>query len=94
MNLFQLGQFKLHSGQVSDFKIQCEALTDADLDCIAFLLSRRVPPFGSVEGVPTGGNALALKMERYIVKGNHRLLVVDDVFTTGRSLSNPTILKL
>ena len=85
MNIFQLGKFQLNSGKISDFKIECDALTDEELDCIAFLLSKRLPSFGSVEGIPTGGLRLAAAMQKYVTTGP--ILVVDDVWTTGGSFT-------
>ncbi len=79
-----MGKFTLHAGDTSDFKIDCDALDDDDLDCVAFLLSRRLAAFGSVEGVPTGGLRLAEKMKQYATSGG--LLIVDDVLTTGVSM--------
>jgi hypothetical protein len=83
-NLFQLATVRLHSGEESCFKIDCDALTDQDLDCVAALLAMRLPPFGKVEGVPRGGLRLAEKMWRYA--GTGPLLIVDDVVTTGASM--------
>lgn len=91
--LFQLGDFTLNSGIRSPVKIECDALTDDDIETCAFLLSRRVDPFDVVEGVPRGGLRLAEAMEQYAaepVPGREgwapRLLIVDDVLTTGGSL--------
>lgn len=84
MSLFQLGRFSLHSSGESDFKIECDDLTDTDLDCIAYLLAQRVPAFGSVEGVPQGGLRLAAALRKYITAGP--LLIVDDVLSTGASM--------
>ena len=86
MNLFQLGTFNLHSGETSAFKIDCDALTDGDLDCIAYLLAAKLPFFGPVEGIPSGGLRLAEKMRKYSLNSVHTLLIVDDVLTTGGSL--------
>lgn len=82
--LFQEGVFRLHSGTESDFKIDCDALADIEIAVLAKQLSKRVPSFGRVIGVPTGGLRLAEAMRRYVTEGP--LLIVDDVLTTGRSM--------
>jgi orotate phosphoribosyltransferase len=84
MNLFQLGEFSLHSGRTSNFKIECDALTDGDIECLASMLNLRVPVFSSVIGIPEGGLRLAHAMEQYTSKSGPPL-IVDDVYTTGKS---------
>jgi orotate phosphoribosyltransferase len=84
MNLFQRAWFQLHSGQSSEWKIDCDALTDDDMIGLASMLSEILPPFGRVEGVPTGGLRLADTMLRY--RSDGPLLIVDDVLTTGASM--------
>lgn len=86
-HLFQRGEFTLASGEVSDFKIECDALTPHDWDTLAWLLSQKVAPFSEVEGVPRGGVALAEALRGYCVSDGG-LLVVDDVWTTGQSMLN------
>lgn len=87
MNLFQRGDFTLHSGEKSSFKIDCDALTEEDWSALAGLVRDRVPKFRSVWGVPTGGIRLAAQLIPYATgKWNDPTLIVDDVYTTGASM--------
>jgi orotate phosphoribosyltransferase len=94
MSLFQTGFFQLHSGESSNFKIDCDFLTDEDINAIALQLVHRLPTFRTVEGVPTGGLRLAEALQQYVVPQEngwykdvgYPLLIVDDVFTTGGSV--------
>lgn len=83
--LFKLGEFTLHSASKTKWKIDADALTDKDIQCLAFMLSEKLPPFSSVVGVPRGGLRIAKALEKY-VSTEGPVLVVDDVFTTGKSL--------
>src|SRR5713226_6907450 len=85
--LFQVGDFTLHSGLKSDFLINCEALTDADLRALAALVVNGLPDFRAVEGVPRGGLRFAAALTG-AATGDERdpLLIVDDVYTTGGSM--------
>jgi len=85
MNLLQLEKITLHSGKISDFKIECDSLTEADWDTLAYLGSRIVGNFSSVYGIPRGGIPFAKAMEKYVGDmGPH--LIVDDVLTTGGNI--------
>ena len=84
--LFQWGKFQSAAGISLDWKIECDALTADDWQCIAAVGMRRLPQFGGVVGVPTGGRALAKAFEPYRMTGVARMLVVDDVWTTGKSM--------
>lgn len=85
--LFHQGEFTLSHGQQSWFKIVCDNLIESDGECIARMMSRIVGPFSSVEGIPTGGDKLAINLLAYqteISSGAH--CIVDDVLTSGHSM--------
>lgn len=87
MNLFQLGSFKLHSGQQSDWKIECDSLTIEDWQALARMAVEILPPFRKVYGVPQGGLPFAACLEMY-AKGSQSdpILIAEDVITTGNSI--------
>jgi len=87
MNLFQLQETVLNSGQVSDFKIECDALTDADIECLAAIIGKNII-FRNVVGVPTGGDRIAAALKKYEKPEFEYLptLIIDDVLTTGNSM--------
>lgn len=76
----------LHSGMLSAYKIDCDALDDDDIEAIAQRLSDLVDNFGFVLGIPTGGTRLANMLGLFLTGGCDTTLIVDDVFTTGRSM--------
>jgi hypothetical protein len=82
----QLADVKLNSGRSSSFKIECDDLTDDEVAAMCALLVKALPvPFGSVSGVPTGGLRLEEAMRPFVTAGP--LLIIDDVWTTGGSVS-------
>lgn len=83
MSLFSWGSFSAHSGQELQWKIDCDFLSDADIETLAKVISLHVS-FGKVIGVPTGGSRLAIALQKYATRGV--LLIVDDVLTTGASM--------
>lgn len=85
MNLFQIGKFTSHAGKELNWKIECDALTDEDWECIALMISERCQ-FGRVYGIPRGGVKLQNALEKYADPKNPVRLVVDDVWTTGKSM--------
>lgn len=86
MNLFQLGDFVLASKEKSYFKIYCDALSDKDIETLAYMIQRMVGRFSSVEGIPRGGLRLAEALKPYYVCASGPHLIVDDVLTTGSSM--------
>lgn len=85
-DLFVLGDFVMHSGGIGKYKIECDALSDASIDCLAYMIAERVGEFSHVHGIPRGGLRLQKAMEKYTSPCPARLLIVDDVFTTGTSM--------
>lgn len=86
MSLFNSGVFRLHSGRVSDFFIDCDSLTDDDWKALAGRISRRCK-FKDVWGIPDGGLKLRDYLSEYCIEEySLPTLIVDDVLTTGRSM--------
>lgn len=85
MNLLNIGSFILRSGQKTRFKIDCDALTDADWDAIAALVVSQYQ-FSEVAGIPRGGTKLAERLIPHINNTSDTVLIVDDVLTTGTSV--------
>lgn len=82
--LFKFGFIELHSGGRSNFKIDCDALTDGDINTLAHLIAKGFR-FSKVVGIPTGGDRLAYALQKW-TKEYGPLLIVDDVLTTGNSM--------
>lgn len=87
MNLFNYdkNKFKLHSGRKSDFKIDCDALTDEDLAALAKKVSQSHLRFREVIGIPKGGLRFAEALKPYCRRRGD-ILIVDDVYTSGGSM--------
>ncbi len=85
-SLFQRGNFVLNSGAISTWKIECDSLSDEDIEALAEMMRKLVRPFGEVEGVPRGGLRIAAAMKEFITPDCPILLIVDDVLTTGGSM--------
>jgi orotate phosphoribosyltransferase len=86
MNLFQLGDFTLASGAKSRWKLECDALTYDDWAALAEMVRQMVGAFSEVRGVPRGGLKLADALRPFAGAFGPRL-VVDDVLTTGGSMT-------
>lgn len=88
MNLFIKSNFILSSGQKSGFKIECDALTNEDWECLAHLASEILPDFKEVVSVPTGGDKFAKQLNAYCKDDKSLpILICDDVLTTGGSMA-------
>lgn len=82
--LFVKKDWTMHSGQPASYKIECDALTDDDLDTLAHIVSLK-GPFKAAVGIPTGGMRFAAALQKYKSTEGVRL-IVDDVLTTGKSM--------
>jgi len=88
VNLFQKGAITLRSGKKSDYKIECDALTQDDWEGIAAAImeEKLLLPFSGVSGVPRGGVPLANAMMQYVTPLADTLLICEDIVTTGGSM--------
>ena len=87
-NLFIEDEFIGHSGGQLSWKIECDALSDSDWKCLAFMISEHEPrPFQSAIGIPRGGLKLSMYLNDYSTQDpKHPYLICDDVLTTGGSM--------
>lgn len=83
-NLFEKKTFKMHSGDIGHWKIECDALTDEDLDTLAYIIASKLL-FKKIIGVSTGGLRIAKALEKY-KSDEGWCIIVDDVLTTGASM--------
>jgi hypothetical protein len=89
MSLLQEGSFTLASGKHSEFKIECDVLTEEDFSTAAYLLVQQLPIFDQVYWVPTGGERVAEPLYKFsnFDHSDAKILIVDDVWTTGGSVN-------
>ena len=90
MSLFELcdssgNKHRTRHGDVLPFKIVCDALIGRDWDCIAAITALHTRPFRRVEPIERGGSPYAQALTRYVNPAAERILIVDDVLTTGES---------
>ncbi len=86
MTLLKIGDFISHLGSTFPFKINCDSLTNDDIDCIAEYIATRCN-FSVALGFTRGGIRLAENLEPYAVQdAPFNVLIVDDVLTTGLSM--------
>ena len=86
MTLFVKEEFISHAGLNLDFKIECDALTEDDWKTLAYIVSKYFQ-FKFAYGIPRGGLKLSVPLDDYAVMDpNLPVLIVDDVYTTGKSM--------
>ncbi len=86
MNLFEAGTFTGASGKKLDFKLECDALTEEDIKTIAGVAGPKLQ-FKEALGVPRGGVPIANEFTPYVDSKSKKVLLVDDVWTTGFSMN-------
>ena len=86
MNLFQKVDFKSSAGLDLSWKIECDAISDDEWECIATMIMEKAKPFRSAIGVPRGGVKLAEILNEYGTGSDlDPECIVDDVLTTGKA---------
>jgi hypothetical protein len=91
VDLFQKKDFLSHSGKKLHWKIECDAFSEDEWKCIALMIAENeTRPFYVAEGVPRGGLSLANALNKKYASYDKKdpFLVVDDVFTTGKSMED------
>jgi hypothetical protein len=88
IDLFQKINFTSHSGLDLTWKIEMDALSHGDWECIAQMIFELSPPFREAIGIPRGGVTLGklLNLHGTGVRTDP-ICIVDDVLTTGGSMN-------
>ena len=89
--MFKWQPFKSHAGKRLSWKIECDDLTQEDIDCLADLICM-THSYRNVEHPPTkSANLINLVRKLSLHKtpdGNYDYLIIDDVLTTGKSMED------
>lgn len=94
MSIFHWGSTNLHSGGTSWWHIDCDGLSDSDIQVLAKLIVDKIGYFNAVtcpESHPgSAAGRLVEALHQYedhvLRKEGAKLLIVDDVLTTGASM--------
>tara|TARA_B100001057_G_scaffold440922_1_gene475175 strand:+ start:260 stop:634 length:375 start_codon:yes stop_codon:yes gene_type:complete len=87
MDLFQKVDFISHAGIPMSWKIECDAITMPQWECLAkMIMEYQTEPFRAAIGIPRGGSPLGFCLNAYATDDPaHPFLIADDVYTTGTS---------
>ena len=86
-DLFRSIDFKSHAGLDLSWKIEMDALSENEWFTIARMILEISPPFHSAIGIPRGGVLLGELLNKHGTgKESDPFCIVDDVFTTGKSM--------
>src|SRR5690349_10053013 len=84
--LFQRGEFTLSSGATTGWQIDCDALSDADIESLAQLAASRVGNFSRVEYAGAGARRFAEALRKHATSGP--VLLAGDVLVTGATMED------
>tara|TARA_Y100000782_G_scaffold74849_1_gene80733 strand:- start:151 stop:540 length:390 start_codon:yes stop_codon:yes gene_type:complete len=88
IDLFQKIDFTSHAGLDLTWKIEMDALSHREWECISHMIRELSPPFREAIGIPRGGNVLGKLLNRHGTgKEEDPICIVDDVLTTGMSMN-------
>ena len=88
IDLFQKVNFKSHAGLDLTWKIEMDALSRDEWECIAEMIIELSVPFKEAVGIPRGGTILGNLLNQHGTgKREHPICIVDDVLTTGGSMN-------
>lgn len=96
MSLFKKTDFQMPTGGMAHYKIDGGALTDEDLDALAYIVSEKLRTFANrdksairmVYGATETGERFAKAFEPYTDTFGSITLIVDDVLTSGATMEN------
>lgn len=86
-DLFQKINFISHAGLPLTWKIECDAISPDEWVALAHIIREFEPRnWRAAVGIPRGGVALGKALDKYGTQNiDDPVLVVDDVYTTGKS---------
>lgn len=89
--MFKWKSFKSHAGKSLKWKIECDNLSEEDIECLAKLIYTKYS-YECISHPPTNSaNVIDLinKLERHkSFNADYDYLIVDDVLTTGKSMND------
>ena len=71
IDLFQKQKFTSHAGIPMEWKIEMDAVSDKEWDCLAaMIMDYQKEPFSKVVGIPRGGDKITKCSSENILSGN------------------------
>lgn len=98
MSIFQWGNFTLHSGDNSWWRIDCDDFTDSEIAIFAKMISEKAGVFQVAICPPSHPGSAAPRLvkaiNQYANLTSAEAIIVDDVLTTGNSMAKLRMEKL